>query len=70
VIVGRRAAFAAGVVAPRKAQRRNAWFAIEQGCEMGRPSPTEFSTSIARGMLVAADIAGEAVRIAEGTIEA
>jgi trans-2,3-dihydro-3-hydroxyanthranilate isomerase len=45
-------------------------FAIEQGYEMGRPSLIELSISIKQGKLMSAAIAGEAVVVAEGTIEA
>jgi trans-2,3-dihydro-3-hydroxyanthranilate isomerase len=45
-------------------------FTIEQGYEMGRPSLIELSISIKQGELVSAAIAGEAVVVAEGTIEA
>ncbi len=45
-------------------------FAIEQGYEMGRPSLIELSVSIGQGELTSAAIAGEAVVVAEGTIEA
>ena len=38
--------------------------------KMGRPGLIELSMSIARGKLVAAAIPGDAVRVAEGTIEA
>ncbi len=45
-------------------------FAIEQGYEMGRPSLIELSISIKHGELTSAAIAGDAVVVAEGTIEA
>jgi trans-2,3-dihydro-3-hydroxyanthranilate isomerase len=45
-------------------------FTIEQGYEMGRPSLIELSISMKRGALVSAAIAGEAVIVGEGTIEA
>jgi len=45
-------------------------FTIEQGYEMGRPSLIELSISIRQGKLMSAAIAGEAVLVAEGTIEA
>jgi len=45
-------------------------FAIEQGYEMGRPSLIELSVSIKHGELVSAAIAGAAVVVAEGMIEA
>jgi trans-2,3-dihydro-3-hydroxyanthranilate isomerase len=45
-------------------------FRIEQGYEMGRPSLIDLSISIKQGELVSAAIAGEAVLVAEGAIEA
>jgi trans-2,3-dihydro-3-hydroxyanthranilate isomerase len=44
--------------------------AIEQGYEMGRPSLIRLSMSIKAGQLTAGAIAGEAVVVSEGTIEA
>ena len=43
---------------------------IEQGEEMGRPSLLELTLRIQGGALAGASIAGEAVVVAEGTIEA
>ena len=45
-------------------------FKIEQGYEMGRPSLIELSISIKQGKLASAAIAGEAILVCEGTIEA
>ncbi|MBV9427285.1 MAG: PhzF family phenazine biosynthesis protein [Bradyrhizobiaceae bacterium] len=45
-------------------------FVIEQGYEMGRPSLISLSTTINGGKLTAGAIAGEAVVMSEGTIEA
>jgi trans-2,3-dihydro-3-hydroxyanthranilate isomerase len=45
-------------------------FTIEQGYEMGRPSLIELSISMKRGALVSAAIAGQAIIVSEGTIEA
>ena len=43
---------------------------IEQGYEMGRPSVMELTLHIERGALTRASIAGEAVVVMEGTIDA
>jgi trans-2,3-dihydro-3-hydroxyanthranilate isomerase len=43
---------------------------IEQGYEMGRPSLIELTTAIAGGRLTGASIAGSAVVVLEGTIDA
>jgi trans-2,3-dihydro-3-hydroxyanthranilate isomerase len=43
---------------------------IEQGYEMGRPSLIELSIAVGQGNLQSAAIAGEAVVVSEGTIEA
>jgi trans-2,3-dihydro-3-hydroxyanthranilate isomerase len=45
-------------------------FQIEQGYEMRRPSLIALSIDISRGNLVSAAIAGEAIIVSEGTIEA
>jgi trans-2,3-dihydro-3-hydroxyanthranilate isomerase len=45
-------------------------FVIEQGYEMGRPSLIRLSMTVAGGKLAAGAIAGEAVVVSEGTIEA
>lgn len=45
-------------------------FAIEQGYEMGRPSVIHLSMTLTGGKLAAGAIAGEAVVMSEGTIEA
>jgi trans-2,3-dihydro-3-hydroxyanthranilate isomerase len=44
--------------------------AIEQGYEMGRPSVIRLALAVAGGRLAAASIAGDAVIVTEGTIEA
>ena len=43
---------------------------IEQGYEMGRPSLIELVLTISAGKLTAATIAGDAIIVSEGTIEA
>src|SRR5579862_426010 len=43
---------------------------IEQGYEMGRPSLIELTLTMAAGKLTAATIAGDAIIVSEGTIEA
>jgi trans-2,3-dihydro-3-hydroxyanthranilate isomerase len=43
---------------------------IEQGCEMGRPSLLELTLQISAGKLTHASIAGHAVVVMEGTIDA
>jgi trans-2,3-dihydro-3-hydroxyanthranilate isomerase len=43
---------------------------IEQGYEMGRPSLIELGLTIRNGTLTAATIAGDAIVVSEGTIEA
>ncbi len=43
---------------------------IEQGYEMGRPSQIELTLTMAAGKLTAATIAGDAITVSEGTIEA
>jgi len=45
-------------------------FVIEQGFEMGRPSLIELDITLAAGQLLRAAIGGEAIVVAEGTIEA
>jgi trans-2,3-dihydro-3-hydroxyanthranilate isomerase len=45
-------------------------FAIEQGYEMGRQSLIRLSVTMRRGKLDSASIGGDAVIVAEGTIEA
>jgi trans-2,3-dihydro-3-hydroxyanthranilate isomerase len=45
-------------------------FAIEQGYEMGRPSLIQLTVTIRRGTLDGASIAGDAVIVTEGTLEA
>jgi trans-2,3-dihydro-3-hydroxyanthranilate isomerase len=43
---------------------------IEQGYEMGRPSQIELTLTMVAGKLTAATIAGDAIIVSEGTIEA
>jgi trans-2,3-dihydro-3-hydroxyanthranilate isomerase len=45
-------------------------FRIEQGHEMGRPSLMTLGMTIRNGALAAASVGGEAITVAEGTIEA
>jgi trans-2,3-dihydro-3-hydroxyanthranilate isomerase len=45
-------------------------FVVEQGYEMGRPSLIRLSMTVKDGKLIAGAIAGEAVVVSEGTIEA
>jgi trans-2,3-dihydro-3-hydroxyanthranilate isomerase len=45
-------------------------FAIEQGYEMGRPSVMHLELTMRAGVLHAASVGGEAVRVTQGTIEA
>ena len=45
-------------------------FAIEQGYEMGRPSVMQLDLTMRAGVLHAASVGGEAVRVMQGTIEA
>jgi len=45
-------------------------FGIEQGYAMGRPSLITLAVTLRQGKLVAASVAGPAVRVCEGTIEA
>jgi trans-2,3-dihydro-3-hydroxyanthranilate isomerase len=45
-------------------------FVVEQGYEMGRPSLIHLSMTVNNGKLTAAAIAGEAVVVSEGTLEA
>jgi trans-2,3-dihydro-3-hydroxyanthranilate isomerase len=67
---GSAAAAFAGVLA-RHARLRDGEhaFAIEQGYEMGRPSVIHLRLTISGGALTAASIGGEAIVIANGTIE-
>jgi trans-2,3-dihydro-3-hydroxyanthranilate isomerase len=68
---GSGAAALAGVIARygRAADGEHA-LAVEQGYEMGRPSLIRLSMTIKSGQLTAGAIAGEAVVVSEGTIEA
>jgi trans-2,3-dihydro-3-hydroxyanthranilate isomerase len=64
------AAFAGVLAAYEKLGDGEQSFRIEQGYEMGRPSLIELLLSIRGGKLAAAAIAGEAVVVSEGRIEA
>jgi trans-2,3-dihydro-3-hydroxyanthranilate isomerase len=64
------AAFAGVLAASERLADGEHDFTIEQGYEMGRPSLIELSISIKQGKLASAAIAGEAVVVCEGTIEA
>ena len=62
------AAFA-GMLAPRLPDGSHE-IAIEQGYEMGRPGLIRLAAEVAAGRLVSASIAGDAVIVTEGTLEA
>ena len=64
------AAFAGLLAVTRAPPDGEHTFHIEQGYEMGRPSLIELTPTIRGGALRAATIAGGAVQISEGTIEA
>jgi trans-2,3-dihydro-3-hydroxyanthranilate isomerase len=66
---GSAAAAFAGVLGPHLGDGSHA-IAIEQGYEMGRPSLIRLVIGVAAGKLVSATIAGDAVIVTEGTIEA
>jgi trans-2,3-dihydro-3-hydroxyanthranilate isomerase len=66
---GSAAAAFVGVLAPHLGNGTHA-IAIEQGYEMGRPSLIGLTAVVEAGTLVSAAIAGEAVVVTEGTIEA
>jgi len=66
---GSAAAAFAGVLARRLSDGTHT-VVIEQGYEMGRPSLIHLTAEVAAGRLVSASIAGDAVIVTEGTIEA
>jgi trans-2,3-dihydro-3-hydroxyanthranilate isomerase len=66
---GSAAAAFAGVLARRLSDGTHT-ITIEQGYEMGRPSLIHLTAEVAAGRLVSASIAGDAVIVTEGTIEA
>ncbi len=63
------AAFA-GLVARVESGDGERTLMIEQGCEMGRPSQIGLSMTVSSGRLRRAHIAGDAVVVSRGTIEA
>ena len=66
---GSAAAAFAGVLGPHLGDGSHA-IAIEQGYEMGRPSLIRLAMTVQAGKLVSATIAGDAVIVTEGMIEA
>jgi len=66
---GSAAAAFVGVLAPHVGEGAHT-FTIEQGYEMGRPSLIQLAMTMQAGKLVSATIAGDAVIVTEGTIEA
>jgi trans-2,3-dihydro-3-hydroxyanthranilate isomerase len=66
---GSAAAAFVGVLGPHMGEGAHT-FAIEQGYEMGRPSLIQLAITMQAGKLVSATIAGDAVIVTEGTIEA
>lgn len=66
---GSAAAAFVGVLGPHLGDGSHA-IAIEQGYEMGRPSLIRLAMTVQAGKLVSATIAGDAVIVTEGTIEA
>jgi trans-2,3-dihydro-3-hydroxyanthranilate isomerase len=66
---GSAAAAFVGVLAPHVGEGAHT-LAIEQGYEMGRPSLIQLAMTMQAGKLVSATIAGDAVIVTEGTIEA
>ena len=66
---GSAAAAFVGVLGPHVGEGAHA-LAIEQGYEMGRPSLIQLAMTMQAGKLVSAAIAGDAVIVTEGTIEA
>jgi trans-2,3-dihydro-3-hydroxyanthranilate isomerase len=59
----------AGIVAQRRMDGEHD-LRIEQGYEMGRPSPITLSLTIRQSAIIGAAIGGEAVLVSEGAIEA
>ena len=66
---GSAAAAFVGVLGPHVGEGAHT-LAIEQGYEMGRPSLIQLAMTMQAGKLVSAAIAGDAVIVTEGTIEA
>jgi trans-2,3-dihydro-3-hydroxyanthranilate isomerase len=66
---GSAAAAFVGVLGPHVGEGAHT-LAIEQGYEMGRPSLIQLAMTMQAGKLVSASIAGDAVIVTEGTIEA
>jgi trans-2,3-dihydro-3-hydroxyanthranilate isomerase len=66
---GSAAAAFVGVLGPHVGEGAHT-FAIEQGYEMGRPSLIQLAMTMQAGKLVSATIAGDAVIVTEGMIEA
>ena len=66
---GSAAAAFVGVLGPHVGEGAHT-VAIEQGYEMGRPSLIQLAMTMQAGKLVSATIAGDAVIVTEGTIEA
>jgi trans-2,3-dihydro-3-hydroxyanthranilate isomerase len=66
---GSAAAAFVGVLSPHVGEGAHA-LTIEQGYEMGRPSLIQLAMTMQAGKLVSAAIAGDAVIVTEGTIEA
>ena len=66
---GSAAAAFVGVLGPHVGEGAHA-LTIEQGYEMGRPSLIQLAMTMQSGKLVSATIAGDAVIVTEGTIEA
>jgi trans-2,3-dihydro-3-hydroxyanthranilate isomerase len=66
---GSAAAAFVGVLGPHVGEGAHT-FAIEQGYEMGRPSLIQLAMTMQAGRLVSATIAGDAVVVTEGMIEA
>jgi trans-2,3-dihydro-3-hydroxyanthranilate isomerase len=66
---GSAAAAFVGVLGPHVGEGAHT-FAIEQGYEMGRPSLIQLAMTVQARKLVSATIAGDAVIVTEGTIEA
>jgi trans-2,3-dihydro-3-hydroxyanthranilate isomerase len=66
---GSAAAAFVGVLGPHVGEGAHT-FTIEQGYEMGRPSLIQLAMTMQGGKLVSAAIAGDAVIVTEGTIEA
>jgi trans-2,3-dihydro-3-hydroxyanthranilate isomerase len=66
---GSAAAAFAGVIARQLCDGQHS-VTIEQGYELGRPSLIQLALSVSGGKAVSVSIAGEAVLVTEGTLEA